>query len=230
MKRVLPQHSLALRWLHWIHFPLLTIMVWSGLLIYWANGVYRIGWGSTTLLKFFPKSFYEALHIPFRLAEGMSFHFAFMWLFTLNGLLYLLYLAIGGGWRRLAPRKRDWADAGRVVLHDLYLRRTVPPQRGDYNAAQRIAYSAVVVMGAGSVLTGWAIYKPVQLNLLCATLGGYTAARIEHFILTLLFALFFVVHVLQVIRAGWNTFRAMVAGFETAPDLPRTDDSQSPSA
>jgi len=54
MPRLIHKHSLAIRWFHWVNFPLLTVMIWSGLLIYWANGVYRIGIGSWTLLEFFP--------------------------------------------------------------------------------------------------------------------------------------------------------------------------------
>ena len=72
-------------------------------------------------------------------------------------------------------------------------------------------------MGFGMILTGLAIYKPVQLYWLCAMLGGYEWARAEHFIITILFVLFFVVHVIQVILTGWNNFRGMVAGFEVEP-------------
>ncbi len=86
MKKIVKKHPLAIRWFHWINFPVLAIMIWSGLLIYWANDVYKIGFGDKTLLKFFPDSFYKALHIPFNLAEGMAYHFVFMWLFFLNGL------------------------------------------------------------------------------------------------------------------------------------------------
>ena len=77
-------------------------MMWSGLLIYWANDVYRVGWGQTTLLRFFPDWFYQALHIPQRLAEGMALHFFFMWLFVANGVAYVLYLAFSGEWRNRA--------------------------------------------------------------------------------------------------------------------------------
>lgn len=49
MPRLQEKHSLAIRWLHWINFPLLALMIWSGALIYWANDVYRVGWGETTL-------------------------------------------------------------------------------------------------------------------------------------------------------------------------------------
>lgn len=67
------------------------------------------------------------------------------------------------------------------------------------------------------LLTGFAIYKPVQLYWLCALLGGYEWARAEHFIITILFFLFFLIHVLQVIIAGWNNFRSMITGFDVVP-------------
>jgi hypothetical protein len=69
-------------------------------------------------------------------------------------------------------------------------------------------------MGAGSLLTGLAIYKPVSFGWLTALLGGYEWARWEHFWLTVLYVLFFVVHVVQVILAGWNNFRSMIIGYE----------------
>jgi thiosulfate reductase cytochrome b subunit len=221
MKRIVPKHPLAIRWFHWLNFPILTVMVWSGWMIYWANDVYRIGWGQTTLLKFFPDSFYRALHLEYRLANGMALHFVFMWLFMLNGLLYVLFTWISGQWRFLWPKPRDFRDAWFVMLHDLHLRRMPPPQ-DKYNGAQKIAYSAIIVMGLGSVLTGLAIYKPIQLGWLCSLLGGYTLARIFHFALTIGYCLFFLIHLLQVMRAGWSNFSSMVTGFEvaSAPQAP----------
>ena len=213
MKKIIRKHPLAIRWLHWINFPIMGLMVWSGLLIYWANGVYKLGWGDQTVLKFFPKNFYEALNVPFRLAEGMSIHFFFMWLFAINGFFYVAYLIFSRQWKYLLPEKRSWKEAWQVLLHDLRLRKTSPPQI-KYNAAQRIAYTAVILMGIMMLLTGLAIYKPVQLNWLCKLLGGYAWARAEHFIFTILFCLFFLVHVLQVIFAGWNKFQAIITGFE----------------
>jgi thiosulfate reductase cytochrome b subunit len=188
-------------------------MIWSGLLIYWANDVYKLGFGDKTLIKFFPKSFYEMLHIRRRLAEGMAYHFFFMWLFFLNGLLYVLYTIISGEWKLLLPNRRCWKEAWQVLLHDLHIRRTAPPQL-KYNAAQRIAYTAIILFGIGSVLTGLAIYKPEQLRWLCWLLGGYKLARIFHFALTIGYVLFFLIHIIQVIFAGWNNFRGMVSGFE----------------
>lgn len=213
MKKIIHKHPLAIRLLHWVHFPILAIMIWSGMLIYWANDVYRLGWGDRTILKFFPDSFNKALKIPFRLAEGMNLHFVFMWLFAITGILYFLYLLFSKEWRLLFPNKNSLKEAWLVLLHDLHIKKGLPPQK-KYNAAQRIAYTAVLIMGFMMLLTGFAIYKPVQLYWLCAMLGGYEWARAEHFIITILFSLFFVVHVLQVIIAGWNNFRSMITGFE----------------
>jgi thiosulfate reductase cytochrome b subunit len=207
------KHPLAIRWFHWLNFPLLAVMVWSGLLIYWANQAYRLGWGDTTLVKFFPKSFHEALGTKQRLGEGMSLHFVFMWAFAFNGLLYALYLWFSKEWKLLLPNRRSFAESWMVILHDLHIRKSTPPHV-KYNAAQRIAYSMVIVMGFLMLLTGIAIYKPVQFHRLVYVLGGYEWARAEHFIITLLFCLFFIVHIVQVILAGWNNFLAMIRGFE----------------
>ena len=70
----------------------------------------------------------------------------------------------------------------------------MPPQ-GKYNGAQRIAYSAIVLMGAGSLLTGLAVYKPTQTHFLTSLFGGYEMARWFHFWLTMGFCGFFLVHV-----------------------------------
>ncbi len=209
MQKLRLKHLLATRWFHWINFPLLAIMIWSGLLIYWAYPIYHVG-----PLQFFPKSVFAALGIPFRLAEGMALHFFFMWLFVINGILYVAYTLISGEWRLLVPR--SWSafrDAWQVVLHDLHLRKELPAQE-KYNAAQQLVYSGIVLMGIGSVLSGLAIYKPVQLGWLAAIMGGYPMARLIHFALTLGYIVFLLIHVLQVLLAGWNNFRSMVTGWE----------------
>lgn len=185
MKKLVNKHPLAIRWFHWVNFPLLMIMIWSGLLIYWANDVYAIKIAGKALIRFFPQSFYEALNLQYRLGEGMAFHFVFMWFFIINGIVYVLYIFFSGQWRFLK-----------------------------YKRAQRIAYTLIILFGIGSFITGIAIYKPIQFGWICRLCGGYEWARAEHFILTIGYCLFFLVHIFQVIRAGWNNFRAMVTGFE----------------
>jgi thiosulfate reductase cytochrome b subunit len=213
MKRLEKKHPLAIRWFHWINFPTLTAMIWSGILIYWANDVYRVGFGGVTLFKFFPEWFYRALNLDHRLAEGMAWHFFFMWIFAINGLVYVLYTAFSGEWRYLLPNRRSLREAIQVTLHDLRLSKVHPPPR-KFNGAQQIAYTSVILMGAGSLLTGLAIYKPVQFAWLTSLLGGYEWARFIHFWLTVGYVMFFVVHLVQVVKAGWNNFRAMVTGYE----------------
>ena len=56
----------------------------------------------------------------------------------------------------------------------------------------------------------------MQLAWLTVMFGGYPIARFFHFWLTVGYVAFFVVHIAQVIRAGWNNFRAMVIGVEVA--------------
>ena len=216
MKRLEAKHPRAIRWFHWINFPLLAIMIWSGLLIYWANPVYRIGVGNFTLFHFFPESFFTALNLNQRLADGMAWHFLFMWLFAINGLAYVIYTAVSGEWRYLVPDRNTLREAIQVTLYDLHLSKTHPPRR-KFNGAQQIAYTSIILMGVGSLITGLAIWKSVQFAWLTSLLGGYRAARMEHFVLTVGYVLFFLVHIAQVIRAGWNNMRSMITGYEVVP-------------
>jgi thiosulfate reductase cytochrome b subunit len=230
METLKPTHPLAVRCFHWANAVVLFMMLWSGLLIYWANPVYRLGLGHSTRVSFFPEPLFAALGVPYRLAEGMSLHFFFMWFFGLNGVLYAGYTILSGEWRDLLPNGRSFSEAIQVVRSDLGLSATKLPPR-PFNGAQQIAYTSVILMGAGSLITGLAIYKPVQFAWLTGLLGGYEWARWEHFWLAAGYVLFFVVHVVQVSRAGWNNFRGMVTGYELValkqPDSPRHGETAS---
>lgn len=223
------KHSFAICWMHWINFPLLFTMIWSGMLIYWAvsdpatghlSAVYRIGFGKFTLFRLFPQSWYAALGWQYKVPTGLAYHFFFMWLFALNGLVYVTYLAFSGEWRTLVPPLDHLGmalkDAWGVVLFDLHLRKE-EPRRGKYNAAQKFAYTGCLLMGAFMLLTGLAIYKPTSAHWLTTLLGGYEMARWFHFWTTMAFLGFFLVHVGQVMLAGWNNFRSMITGYEVQP-------------
>jgi thiosulfate reductase cytochrome b subunit len=216
------KHPLAIRWMHWINFPVLFTMIWSGLLIYWNDSdnayqhphrVYRIGIGPITLFRFFPEWLYKWLDVPYHVTQGLGYHFFFMWIFALNGIAYVTFLLWSKEWKFMVPTRSSIRDAIQVTLVDLHLRKGLPPQT-KYNGGQRIAYSAVILMGFGSLVTGLAIYKPTEAHWLTTLLGGYEMARWFHFFLTIGFCGFCLVHVGQVILAGWNNFRAMLSGYE----------------
>lgn len=238
------KHPLAIRWFHWINFPVLMVMVWSGILIYWAQDAYSpfkftlfpdwfYNWDNGYQQRIQPlidagktappRTAFESLlntlnpQLDHRLAEGMAWHFLFMWIFGINGVLYVIYLAFSGEWRVLLPGKGTLKSALQTVLHDLHLSKQ-PPPRAKFNGAQQIAYTSVILMGGLALLSGLAIFKPVQTSPLAGLIGGYSFARIIHFALMVGFVGFFFIHVAQVIRAGWNNFRAMVTGYELTPE------------
>lgn len=155
------------------------------------------------------------------LSTALNLHWLFAYLFLFNGLLYLVGLGLGGGYKSLLPRLSDARDAAKMQIYYLglpfarILRRpwTHPTVTTKYNALQRLAYFSMPVAGTLSVLTGWAIHKDVQLWWLTALFGGYGYARLWHFWLMWLFVAFVVPHVLLVLLDGWDTLRSMIVGW-----------------
>jgi thiosulfate reductase cytochrome b subunit len=153
----------------------------------------------------------EALRLGGWLAGARHLHFAFAWLFLVNALVYVGYEAFSGEWRRrvFEPR-RDARNALQVSLH--YLRiRPAPPQPELYNGLQRLAYTVAIALGLVLLLSGLAIWKPVQLPFLGWLFGGYDGARAAHFIGLVALALFTVGHVVMV-AAHPRSFVTMVTG------------------
>ncbi len=207
------KHPRAIRWMHWFNFPILSVMIWSGLRIYWSFDFTRVPgeFGDNNLI---PNGFYEGLGLDRKLARGLSFHFSFGWLFVLNGLAYIAYLVISREGRHIVPKLRDLKNVIGVILHDIGLRKDEPTQTSQYNVVQQIAYTTVLVMAAIIVATGFAIFKPTQLWWLTAAFGGYESARAIHLLMTFGLVGFFGIHVIQVARAGFSNFWSMITGFE----------------
>lgn len=202
--RVIEKHPLWVRIFHWFNAPILSLMIWSGILIYWANDVYP---------GFFPQWFYNFFKIDHRLAEGLAVHFTIGWFFVFNGLAYLILFFWKGHWKEILPNRKTFKDLIPTVLHDLGLRQQAP-LHGKFNAAQKLAYSTLIFLAVVEGLSGFAIYKPVQLSWLTLLFGGYEGARLIHFIAMISICLFILVHLVQVLRAGWRNFQSMVTGFE----------------
>jgi thiosulfate reductase cytochrome b subunit len=188
-----------IRLTHWLHLPLLLLMVGSGLQIlaaYPYQGPRGGQYAWFPLQGFAPP---EWMRVGGWLAGGRHFHFAFMWLFAANALVYLGYLAFSGEWRRRAfLARRDLPSAARAVRS--YLRLREAPAGGElYNGLQRLAYSAAILLALVEVLSGIAIYKPVQLHWLASLFGGYDGARLTHFLGMSLLLLFLCGHVMLVL-------------------------------
>lgn len=185
---------------HWANAILLAVMAASGLQILVAYpflGARAAEYAWYPLQGRTPPS---SLTLGAWLAGARHWHFAFAWLFAANAVVYAVYLVASGEWRRrLFWPRRDARNAWQTLLHDLHVRRERPPPVGLYNGMQRLAYTAVVAMTPLLVLSGLALYKPVQLPRLTALLGGYDTARAIHLLVLAFLALFSLVHVAQVL-------------------------------
>jgi thiosulfate reductase cytochrome b subunit len=240
---VVRKHHLLVRWSHWLNVPILLGLILSGISIYWASPVYQHKPDPQTgnfdyladagiwicahvpgLHHYNSPPDWVYNHIslgPGMLATALRLHWLCAYLFMLNGLVYVAGLVAAGEWRSLLPRRTDLRDALRMFWYYTGLpfawvtRRTWPHPRFNttYNALQRIAYFSISVAGFLSVVTGWAIHKPMQLYWLAAIVGGYDKARIWHFWLMCLFVLFVIPHVVLVLADGWDTLRSMIVGW-----------------
>ena len=189
-------HPLVVRVTHWVNALAVLVMIASGWRIYNAAPL-------------FPWKFPPEITLGGWLAGALQWHFAAMWLLAVNGLAYLAYGILAGHFRRkllpVSPRAvlADLRDAlrGRLAHADLSV----------YNAAQRAAYLALIVLLVLLVASGLAIWKPVQLYWLAALMGDYEGARYVHFFAMAGMALIVVVHVVMVILVP-RTFPTMFTG------------------
>jgi thiosulfate reductase cytochrome b subunit len=240
---VIRKHHALVRWTHWLNIPLLIGLILSGMSIYWASPVYQhkphptsgnfdyladVGiWLCAHLpgLSHYsdpPNWIYNHFSLgPWMLSQALRLHWLFAYLFMFNGLLYLVGLALGGGYRALLPRLTDMRDALSMIGYyaGLFFAKVArrawphPEVTTKYNALQRLSYFAMPVAGTLAIPTGWAIHKPMQLDWLAALFGGYDTARIWHFWLMGLFLVFVVPHVILIFADGWDTLRSMVTGW-----------------
>jgi thiosulfate reductase cytochrome b subunit len=189
-------HPLWVRVTHWINAVAIFVMVGSGWEIYNASPLF----GFT-----YPKS----ITLGGWLAGALLWHFAAMWLLAVNGLIYVVLGILTGRFRRqlfpLRPREVI-ADAsaalrGKLAHDDLSV----------YNAVQKLLYLGVILAGVVIVLSGMAIWKPVQMQELTALFGGYDAARYVHFFAMATIVGFLVIHIIMAFLVP-RSLRAMILG------------------
>jgi thiosulfate reductase cytochrome b subunit len=171
-------HPLTVRITHWLNALAIFIMIMSGWRIY----------NSAPILPFyFPVwltlggSYVGSvdIHNGDGLAGALQWHFAGMWLLTINGIVYIAYGILSGHFRHAlfpvgpAAFLRDTIAALQFKL---------PHHHGVYNAVQKTLYLGVVALGVIMVLSGLAIWKPGQFQELTWLFGGFDVARVVHFL------------------------------------------------
>jgi thiosulfate reductase cytochrome b subunit len=157
-------------------------------------------------------TFPRAVRLGGWLAGGINWHFTLMWPLVALGLFYLCRLVWSGDWRGLLFRPRDLPGAVAMARYYLRLRKDHPPQ-GKHNPLQKLAYTSIVLVGVLAVLTGLAIYKPLQFAWLTSLFGGFQAARYWHFWTVWIFVAFTLVHVTLVFVVDPHSLRAMITGW-----------------
>jgi thiosulfate reductase cytochrome b subunit len=181
---------------HWINALAILVMIGSGWQIYDASPLF----GFT-----FPKS----IALGQWLGGALLWHFAAMWLLVVNGIVYVtLGIATGRFRRKLFP------ISPREVLADIKAALSFNLTHDDlshYNAVQKTLYVGILLTGVVIVLSGLAIWKPVQFQELTAVFGGYDFARYVHFVAMAAIVAFLVVHVSLALLVP-KSLRAMIAG------------------
>jgi thiosulfate reductase cytochrome b subunit len=189
-------HPAWVRVTHWINAIAILVMVGSGWQIYNAAPLFGFN---------FPKS----IALGNWLAGALLWHFAAMWVLVINGLVYVTLGLITGRFRRkllpISPAQ-VLADAKAALSF-----RLSHEDISRYNAVQKLLYAGVILTGIVIVLSGLAIWKPVQLQELTALFGGYDFARYVHFFAMAAIVGFLVVHVALALIVP-KSLRAMLVG------------------
>jgi thiosulfate reductase cytochrome b subunit len=184
------------RALHWTNAFAMVLMIMSGWQIYNASPLFDFRFSSSITLGGW-------------LAGGLLWHFAAMWLLMVNGLIYLVMGLVTGRFRKkLLPITPEG------VISDTKAALTGKLSHADltkYNQVQKLLYAGIIVVGILIVLSGLAIWKPVQLQYLTALFGGYEAARYVHFFCMAAIVAFMVVHVVLALLVP-KSLRAMIIG------------------
>jgi thiosulfate reductase cytochrome b subunit len=190
-------HPVPVRIMHWINAIAMIVMITSGWGIY---DDYVIISGL---------HFDQTWRLGDWAAESLLWHFAGMWFLAVNGLAYLLYGVFTGRFReRLFPI--TFKDIVHTVNDTLHFR-IAHEDLTVYNAVQKVLYIVVILAGIAQVVTGLAIWKPIQFSGLIDLLGGFQSARVLHFLGMGVIVGFLVVHVALALLVP-RTLLAMVGG------------------
>src|SRR5258706_4937232 len=198
-------HPLPLRIMHWVNAIAVIIMITSGWKIY--NDEVIFGW------LHFP----EYLTLGLWAQHGLQWHFLGMWIFALNGLAYFIYgIYSRRFWRKLFPVSPREVIA---TVHDAMRFRLKHDDLTHYNAVQKVLYLGIILVGILTLMSGLAIWKPVQLSELAVLFYDFQTARLVHFLCMSAFLLFLCVHVALALLVPQSLI-AMITGGPKVDDVP----------
>jgi thiosulfate reductase cytochrome b subunit len=186
-------HPGALRLMHWINAAAIITMIGSGCKIYHDEVIF--GW------LHFPNwitiggdpDISLRLHGNAGYSGALQWHFLAMWILALNGAAYIVYGIVTGRFRRkLYPIRPsevvgDIGDALHLRLSHADITR--------YNAVQKLLYVGIIAVVMVQIMSGLAIWKPVQFASLAALFYDFQGARLAHFVGMSAIVLFLCVHV-----------------------------------
>ena len=206
------RHPLAKRIAHWVMALSILVMIGSGWRIYNASPIFPFIFPDWATLGGDVEASL-ARHGDPGVASAIAWHFAAMWLLVASYLLFVLWGALSGHfWRDFLP------VGPKSVTRDMLaaLRFRLEHRLGEYNAVQKAAYWGVLAAVALMIVSGIAIWKPVQSYPLEILFGGFQGARIVHFLGMAAIVLFLVVHVALTLIVP-RTLLAMVVGRASEP-------------
>jgi Ni/Fe-hydrogenase b-type cytochrome subunit len=200
------EHPAIVRLCHWFGAIAVVVLAGSGLEIFAAFPSF--GDKIPERDFFLPPA---ALRLGGWLAGGLQWHLTFAWLLVGVGTVYLAYQLLSGNYKQVLFARAD-LDGVWPMSRYYFLFGPKPRERGTYNPLQKLAYTSVIGLGIAIVVTGFALYKPVQLSWLVAVLGGFRLVRIWHFAAMCGLLAFIPGHLVMVALHGWSNFASMWTG------------------
>jgi thiosulfate reductase cytochrome b subunit len=228
------RHPILVRLTHWLTALAFLALLLTGGEILLSHP--RFYWGETGNVNMRP---WLTLHVPSSrdtVPTGYGYvlpdqngwsrylHFEAAWLLVATGLVYVIWGFFYGHFRRhLLPPRSDLSarTLGSSILSRFRFERPALEEAWSYNVLQRVTYLVVIfllfplMIWTGLAMSfGFDAAFPAAVTLL----GGHQTARSLHFLVTILLALFLLVHIFMVAFAGFITrVRAMITGRVVSP-------------
>jgi Ni/Fe-hydrogenase b-type cytochrome subunit len=200
------EHPAIVRLCHWTLALALAVLIGSGLEVFAAFPSFGEKIPPSSL--FVPPSL---VRIGGWLGGALQWHLTFAWLLTAAMLIYFGYQVLSRSGGQVWFVTKDVPGVWPMVQH-YFLFGPRPIVTETYNPLQKLAYSLALLLIAVSLITGFALYKPVQLSWLVDGLGGFRLTRIWHFAAMCGLLAFIPGHLVMVALHGWKNFAGMWTG------------------